>query len=77
VSHFALLLFPTIQNTHGCRIKIDSMWMQMAACACTVYVINYLDRWFIHGSYIITLGIKHGQNIKINSRKTGIITFHQ
>jgi len=23
------------------------------------------------------LGIKHGQNIYINSRKTGIITFHQ
>jgi hypothetical protein len=27
--------------------------------------------------YIITLGIKHGQNININSRKTGFITFHQ
>jgi hypothetical protein len=25
VSHFALLLIPTIQNTHGCRIKIDSI----------------------------------------------------
>jgi hypothetical protein len=24
-----------------------------------------------------TLVIKHGQNIKINSRKTGMITFHQ
>ena len=31
----------------------------------------------IHGSYIITLGIKDGQNININSKKTGFITFHQ
>ena len=43
MSHFALLLIPTIQNTHGCRIKIDSMWMQMATSSITRFIQDFID----------------------------------
>jgi hypothetical protein len=32
-----------------------------------------MDPLFTHGAY----AIKHRQHIEINSRKTGIVTFHQ
>jgi hypothetical protein len=66
---FSILRVPTHVTPCECY---DRMWGHVLVTSSITLTAN-----LIHGSYIITLGIKHGQNININSRKPGFITFHQ